>query len=98
MGAFSLGRVIATPGALEVLQEAGEDLNLLLARHRSGDWGDLDDYDHKENELSLQHGWRLVSSYAVGGSYVWIMEARPSGYETDELPDCSYPAACEGAV
>ena len=39
MGPLLLGRIVATPEALEVLAEAGEDLHLLLARHASGDWG-----------------------------------------------------------
>ena len=29
--------------------------------------------DHKENELALKHGWRLLSSYPVGGKTVWII-------------------------
>src|SRR5215218_9861410 len=92
MGAFSLGRVVATPGALEMLEEQGENPLFYLYRHHSGDWGELDNYDHKENELALKHGWRIVSSYAVVGSYVWvIMEAGPPSYEADELPDCSTP-------
>jgi hypothetical protein len=56
MAAFPLGSVVATPGALEVLSEAGEDLLGYLARHRSGDWGEVDDHDRRENERSLKHG------------------------------------------
>ncbi len=55
---FPLGQVVATPGALKLLQEVGEDPLYLLARHRSGDWRDLDEHDRCENELSLKHGWR----------------------------------------
>ena len=73
MGAFPLGLVVATPGALKLLEESGEDPRLLLARHRSGDWGDLDNLDHKENELALKHGWRIVSSYPIGKGRVWII-------------------------
>jgi hypothetical protein len=92
MAPFLLGRVVATPGALKLLEEAREDPLSYLARHRSGDWGEVDAQDREENELSLKHGWTLVSSYAVGGSYVSIiMETGPSGYDPDELPDCSTP-------
>jgi hypothetical protein len=73
MGLFPLGRVVATPGALKLLKEAGEDPLYYLARHRSGDWGDLDNYDNKENELALKHGWRIVSSYPVGEKCIWII-------------------------
>jgi hypothetical protein len=73
MAPFPLGRVVATPGALKLLQETSEDPLYYLARHRSGDWGDLGTYDHKENELALKHGWRIVSSYPVGEKYIWII-------------------------
>src|SRR5581483_5234299 len=36
---FPLGRIVATPGALEALQNAGQDARELLARHAAGDWG-----------------------------------------------------------
>jgi hypothetical protein len=45
---FPLCQVVATPRALKLLQETGEDPHVLLNRHRSGDWGDFDNYDHKE--------------------------------------------------
>jgi hypothetical protein len=63
MGPLPLGKLVAIPGVLELLSEAGEDLRLLLSRHASGDWGDLDAHDRRENERSLKHGWRILSSY-----------------------------------
>ena len=84
---FPLGRVVATPGALQLLQETGEDPRLLLARHRSGDWGDLDNYDHKENELALKHGWRIVSSYSLGEKCIWIITEADRTYTTILLPE-----------
>jgi len=87
MGAYPLGRVVATPGALKLLQEDGEDPHLLLDRHRCGDWGDLDDYDHKENELALKHGWRIVSSYSVGEKCIWIITEADRSYTTILLPE-----------
>jgi hypothetical protein len=35
---FPLGRVVATPEALKLLEEVGEDPLRYLSRHRSGDW------------------------------------------------------------
>jgi hypothetical protein len=70
MGPLPLGRIVATPGALQVLSKAREDLRLFLDRHASGDWGDLDTHDRRENERSLEHGWRILSSYTVGGKTV----------------------------
>ena len=87
MGAFPLGRVVATPGALQLLKETGEDARLLLDRHRSGDWGDLDNYDHKENELALKHGWRILSSYPLGEKCIWIITEANRSYTTILLPE-----------
>ena len=47
---FSLGRIVATPGALHALQEAGQSADEFLARHVTGDWGELDDEDRQANE------------------------------------------------
>jgi hypothetical protein len=34
-----------------------------LVRHIAGEWGDVDEHDYRENELSLIHGFRLLSAY-----------------------------------
>ncbi len=87
MGPFPLGRVVATPGALRLLEETGEDPLLLLARHQAGDWGELDEQDRRENALSLRHGWRLVSRYPVGEGVVWIITEADRSYTTILLPE-----------
>lgn len=86
MAAFPLGQVVATPRALKLLEEVGEDPCFLLARHRRGDWGELNSHDHRENELSLKHGWRLLSSYPVGDKKVWIITEADRSYTTILLP------------
>ncbi len=69
---FELGVVVATPGALDAL--APEETLVFLGRHRSGDWGDVPPEDARENEYSLQHGFRIVSSYeSASGERVWII-------------------------
>lgn len=40
MARFNLGRVVATPAALERAAEHDVDLLQLLGRHLIGDWGD----------------------------------------------------------
>lgn len=87
MGPLSLGRVVATPGALRVLSEAEEDPLRLLARHVSGDWGELDAHDRRENERSLKNGWRVFSSYPLGdGSKVWVITEADRSVTTILLP------------
>jgi hypothetical protein len=58
-----------------------------LARHRSGDWGELDPHDRRENELSLKHGWRLLSSYPVGEKIIWVITEADRTYTTILLPE-----------
>ena len=87
MAPLPLGKIVATPGALKLLLEAGEDPLCYLARHASGDLGNLDEYDRKENELSLEHGWRIVSSYPVGGKTVWVIIEADRSVTTILLPE-----------
>jgi hypothetical protein len=72
---FSLGQLVATPAALALLTGAGVSPVELLARHRSGDWGEVPPEDARENELSVLWGFRILSSYRVGerGESVWII-------------------------
>ena len=87
MGPLPLGRLVATPGALKVLSEAGEDPLSYLARHASGDWGELDDNDRRENERSLRHGWRILSSYPVGEKVIWVITEADRSVTTILLPE-----------
>jgi hypothetical protein len=71
---FSLGRIVATPGALEALREAGHDAGVFLARHVTGDWGDLDDEDRQANDAALIDGSRILSAYHTSkGVKIWII-------------------------
>jgi hypothetical protein len=87
MAAFPLGRVVATPGALKMLEEAGENPLRYLARHASGDWGEVDAHAYRENEQSLKHGWRLLSSYLVGEGCIWIITEADRSVTTILLPE-----------
>ena len=82
-----LGRVVATPAALETIFEAGGDPLCYLARHATGDWGDLCEFDRRENERSLRYGRRVLSSYAVGEGRVWIITEADRSVTTILLPE-----------
>ena len=71
---FTLGQVVATPGALKAIEASGDSLSSYVARHQSGDWGEVDAHDRKENDLSLEHGFRLMSVYSLStGVKVWVI-------------------------
>jgi hypothetical protein len=84
---FPLGQVVATPGALKLLEENGEEPLYYLIRHRSGDWGEIDPQDRRENERSLEHGWRLLSSYPMGAERIWIITEADRSVTTILLPE-----------
>jgi hypothetical protein len=66
--------VVATPGTLAALEGSGESLLTYLQRHLSGDWGEVDEHDARENELSLKHGLRIMSVYTLRtGARIWII-------------------------
>ena len=84
---FPLGRLVATPGAIDLLRSVGEDLlPALLERHRSGDWGDVPEEDAQENQFSVRYGYRIVSSYRVAGERLWVITERDRSATTLLLP------------
>jgi hypothetical protein len=85
---FELGRIVATPGALAAMEEAGITPASLLARHAAGDWGELDAEDVRENEFSLANGFRLLSAYRLSnGVKVWVVTEADRSATTILLPD-----------
>ena len=85
---FQPGQIMATPGALDAFEASGESPLAFLERHLAGDWGELDEHDTRENELSLQHGWRLLSACGlITGVKVWVITEADRSVTTLLLPD-----------
>ncbi len=82
-----LGRVVATPAALKLLLEAGEDPFCYLARHASGDWGELCAFDRRQNELALREGLRVFSSYETPAGRIWVISEADRSVTTILLPE-----------
>jgi hypothetical protein len=86
--AFELGQIVATPGALAAIKKAGQQPGEFLTRHINRDWGDLDEEDRKENEHSLEHGFRLLSAYKTNaGDRLWIITEADRSVTTLLLPE-----------
>jgi hypothetical protein len=90
---FSLGRVVATPGALDALQRAGQSPDEFLRRHLKGDWGDLGTDDQTLNDEALLNGSRIFSAYRTSiGDKLWVItqaadESGPRSATTLLMPD-----------
>lgn len=83
---FPLGRLVSTPNALESIPNP--EILAALQRHLTGDWGDVDEHDRKENELSLKEGFRLLSVYrSARGAKFWIITEADRSATTVLLPE-----------
>ena len=71
---FSLGQVVATPGALETMNDAGQSPFEFIARHARCDWGDVCADDKAANDQSLIDGSRILSAYRTSkGEKLWLI-------------------------
>lgn len=85
---FDLGQTVATPGAIEALQQAGISAASLLCRHQCGDWGDLEDEDLAENKLALNQGLRIFSYYQLTEAIkIWVITEADRSVTTVLLPE-----------
>ena len=84
---FALGRALATPGALDLMEATRTAPATLLARHQSGDWGDTCPEDSRANNDALVHGDRIFSVYLIApGEKVWIITEADRSATTILLP------------
>lgn len=84
---FPLGGLLATPGALTAMERAGADPVQLLARHATGDWGELDADDQNANDRAIETGNRILSSYSLStGETIWIITEADRSASTMLLP------------
>jgi hypothetical protein len=85
---FQLGRLPSTPGVLRALEKNNQGVLEFIQRHATGDWGDVCEEDRKENELSLKHGFRLISVYSLNdGTKIWIISEANRSATTLLLPE-----------
>jgi hypothetical protein len=72
---FPLGQIVITAQAKDVLHP--EDVRICFARHARCDWGNVDEEDRHENDVSLNQQLRLFSVYhdRIGTKFWIITEA-----------------------
>ena len=59
-----------------------------IGRHSRGDWGEVDEEDWEENELSLREGFRLLSSYqGMNDTKFWAITEHDRSVTTVLLPE-----------
>ena len=80
-----LGQIVATPGALAALEEAGQQPTTFLERHESGDWGDCGAEDKQENDLSVRESFSVY--HTSKGQKIWIITEADRSSTCILLPD-----------
>lgn len=84
---FGLGQVVATPGALDALEQAGEMAFGYLQRHSAGDWGDVPEEDKASNEEDIARGQGAMSAYTLKtGEKIWVITEWDRSVTTVLLP------------
>jgi len=68
---FNTGNLVATPAALQVLQEL--DIIQVLGWHTTGAWEEMSEADRAANQQALQDGSRIFSSFDVNGEKIWVI-------------------------
>ena len=85
---FYPGQIVATRGAVDAFVASGDSPYAYLLRHVAGDWGEIDPDDAIENDVSLQRGFRLLSSYRLSnGVTVWCITEADRSVTTFLLPE-----------
>jgi hypothetical protein len=84
---FPLGRLVATPGAIALMEAARIDPVQLLQRHQCGDWGDLDAEDQRENEYAVSRALRIFSAYGRPPDRLWVITEADRSVTTILRPD-----------
>lgn len=87
---FSVGNVVATPGALDLLDRHGLNAVTILRRHMWGDFGTVCAEDRAANLAAIGNGARILSVYEIGSKgkveKIWIITESDRATTTLLLP------------
>ncbi len=88
---FHLGQMVMTAGVNDKVAEDSKFAKFVtesLARHATGDWGEMSPEDKTENELSLKADLRLFSAYEKPDlPKIWIITEADRSATTVLFPE-----------
>ncbi|MFO0800561.1 MAG: hypothetical protein U0804_24090 [Gemmataceae bacterium] len=86
---FPLGRLTATPGAIDALAATQQTPAEFVHRHQCGDYGVVDDDDRKVNDDAVRCGERVFSAYMLndGVTKLWCITEADRSSTCLLLPD-----------
>ncbi|MBY0460863.1 MAG: hypothetical protein K2V38_26385 [Gemmataceae bacterium] len=88
MPLFTLGKIVATQGALDALGRSGQSPGEFVTKHARCEWGERDAHDTEANKAALRDGSRILSSYSTRlGDKVWIITEADRSVTTLLLPE-----------
>lgn len=83
---FTLGQIVMTQGAAQLMHDKGIYPTDLIQRHASGDWGNLCEEDKAVNEASIKTGGMIMSQYGEGEDRLWLITDSGHAVTTLLLP------------
>lgn len=86
---FAGGFIVTTLGIKELIDS--DSLIIIrihdcMAKHFSGDWGNLSDEDKSANDAALLNGGRILSQYQIDNAKIWIITEADRTATTILLP------------
>ena len=85
---FTLGSIVATPSALQEIENSGQSPADFLSRHVKGDWGELCEEDRQLNDQALIDGGRVLSTYrTLKNVRIWVITEADRSATTLLLPE-----------
>jgi len=87
---FPTGKIVMTKNVWNAL--SGDTVGLgelatCIIRHRSADFGNVDNEDWNANMRAVRDGERILSSYTIGGLEVWVITNADRSVTTLLLPE-----------
>ncbi len=62
---FTLGKIVVTAKAAQILKRAELACEALISRHQRGDWGDVTESERQLNDDGVGRQFNLVSAYDI---------------------------------